>query len=482
MRTRRPNILLIHTDQQRYDTIAALGNPHIHTPNLDRLAEEGVAFSHATTPCPVSMPARWSLLTGQFPRTHGCRSNHHPGPVPEFHLPRLLSQVGYRTALVGKNHSFLEKDDLFFWEEDPQPEENTAVTERREWIEENAERYARLAAEAVPGGVEADPDHQKTSAAINIMAEGSEHPFFVWLSYVHPHTPYRVPEPFFSMYRDARLPGPFVEPDGLPNARKPFRQRFHQRNNDRALPFNEEDVAMMRRVYYGQVSFIDAEVGRVIEFLERSGLGRTTLVIFTSDHGDYMGDHGMFTKSPALYDCLVRVPFIVHWPGHIDAGRVDSRFVSLVDILPTCADAAGARIPAEVQGFSLLPMLADGGQGDPVRLGAFSEYGVPGKPYNPARLRKEGLQDKVFWNPFGEPLPWEANPVSLAGIIQMIRTREWKYVDDPGGRCELYDLLKDPHELTNLAGLPALSAVETSLRATLSEWTSTIPENQGAPD
>jgi arylsulfatase A-like enzyme len=476
MTNERPNILLIYTDQQRHDTISALGNDHIRTPYLDRMVEDGVSFTRCTTPCPVCMPARWSLHTGQYPTTHGCYSNHDAGPYPKHHLPGLLREAGYRTALVGKNHTFLGPKDFDLFAEDPQGPEGSHLAERKQWVKEKGEQYVRLAEEPVAGGVQADPGHIKTDCAIDFMKERSDQPFFVWLSYAHPHTPYWVPEPFFGMYEDAELPPPHVEPEGLRHARKPFRQRFHQRNNDAILPFSSEQIETMRRVYYGQISLVDAEVGRLLSFLDRRGIARDTLVVFTSDHGDYQGDHGLLTKSPALYDCLVRVPMICRWPGAIDAGRRDPRFVSHIDLLPTFCELAEAEVPDSVQGFSMLESLRDGGEGYPVRRAAFSEYGVPGPPYNERRLREEGLADKRFSSPFNQALPWEGNPVSLAGRIYMVRTREWKFVWEPGGRNELYDLLKDPYELTNLAGLPALSAVESSLQATLREWLSNMPE------
>ena len=119
MCARKTNILLIYTDQQRYDTICSLGNSVIETPNLDRLVSEGVAFTNATTPCPVCMPARWSLHTSQWTTTHRCYSNHHPGPRPSFDLPSILRNAGYRTALVGKNHSFLKPEDMDIWVPNP---------------------------------------------------------------------------------------------------------------------------------------------------------------------------------------------------------------------------------------------------------------------------------------------------------------------------------------------------------------------------
>ncbi len=406
--TVRPNILLIYTDQQRFDTIGALGNPLIHTPHLDRLVREGHSFTHATTPSPVCMAARWSLHTGQWTTNHGCYSNHHPGPRPAFDLPSLLRRAGYRAGLVGKNHTFLTSHDWDFCHENPSAAAAPELLQaRREWMSGIGKtRYPRLAEVPVPGGAEADPERGKTLAALEFLASGDDRPFFLWLSYHHPHTPYHAPQPFFERYQNAPLPPPIVEPGGLQAAGKPFRQWFHRHNNDAIHPFTPQQVQTMRRVYYAMISQVDAEIGLVLDALDRRGLSQNTLVAFTSDHGDYLGNHGLMTKSPALYDDLVRVPLILRWPGVIEADRRDDRFASHVDLLPTFLDAAHAPCPAAVDGTRLLPFLAQ--TSPPIRPAAWSEYGVPGEPYTPERLAREGLQDALFANPGDARLPWKA--------------------------------------------------------------------------
>ena len=409
--------MLIYTDQQRFDTIGRLGNNLIQTPHLDRLVDEGVAFTHAVVPTPVCSPSRWGLMTGQWSTTHQRYSNHHEVPRPATDLVTELRGAGYRTGLLGKNHTFLEAEDFDVWDEHPEPGDPVALRERRRWMESAGKKYPRLAEEAVPGGIEADPAHAKTDAALRFIETDDGRPFFLWLSYLHPHSPYIVPEPFFSMYKDVTLPEPAIEAEGLEAAGKPFRQQYHQKNNDALLPFTSEQVRLMRRVYHGQISLLDREIGRVLDYLEKKGLAENTLVVFTSDHGDYMGEHGLMTKSPAMYDSLVRVPFLVRWPGHIDRGRRDTRFVSHVDLMPTFLEVAGHPIPNSVQGASLVPLLRDGGQGESVRSAAYSEYGAPGSPYDKSRLAQEGLADKAYVNSSDDRLPWEANPVALSGRV-----------------------------------------------------------------
>lgn len=466
---RRPNILLIYTDQQRYDTIAALGNNRIDTPNLDRLVREGVTFTHATTPSPVSMAARWSLHTGQWTTAHRCYSNHHPGQPPRDDLPRMLRRNGYRTALIGKNHTYLTRADFDVFHETP-ADRTAGSPEREKWLKARLARNPRLCEEAVPGGVESDGMHLRTNDALQFLDSASGAPFFLFVSYLYPHTPYHVPEPWYSKYIHRDLGRPVVEPDGLAAAAKPFRHIFHQRNNDAILPFTPAQARTMRAVYHGMISLVDAEIGRLLQYLDDHGLAENTLLAFTSDHGDYMGDHGLYTKSPALYDCLVRVPLIVRWPGRADAGRRDARFASHVDFLPTFAAAIGAACPKEAQGVSLLPFLGDGGKGPPIRDAAFSEYGVPGQPYNQRRLEAEGLAGRRYTNPTQPGLPWEGNPVSLAGRIRMIRTLDWKYVEEEGGTDELYDLRQDPGERKNLAASAAHRTTLRGLKERLGRW------------
>lgn len=473
LRSARPNILLIYTDQQRHDTIRELGAAWVDTPNIDRLARQGVSFTYAFAPSPVCMAARWSLQTGQWTSTHRCYSNHHPGPLPVFHLPGLLRRQGYRTGLAGKNHTFLKTPDCDVFEEAPQPKAGPGARERAEWIRTTAAvKYPRVALEAAAGGMEADPMRGVTDTAVRFLGATGDRPFFLFASYLNPHPPYYVPEPFFSRYANRPVPAPAVEPEGLKAAGKPFRQQFHQCNVDAITPFDAGQRRMLKRVYGGMVSLVDAEIGRLLDELEARGLAENTLVVFTSDHGDYLGDHGLITKSPAMYDCLTRVPFIVRWPGRAMGGRRDSRFISHVDLLPSFLEAAGAPVPDEVQGGSLLPLFADPERR--VRDAAFSEYGVPGEPYNEERIVREGLCARRYYNPGNARLPWEGNPVALAGRLRMIRTERWKFVEEIGGADELYDLSDDPNELRNIARRKPFKDICQEMRTRLARWKASL--------
>ena len=388
----------------------------------------------------------------------------------------MLRDAGYVTGLSGKNHSFLNADDMDEWDEKPELPHHPEWQEYLEWARYRQGKYPRLAEEPVWTSVTAE--HAKTESALRFLerhADG-EKPFFLWLSYLYPHTPYEVPEPFFSLYDD--LPPPCIEAEGLAAAGKPFRQQFHQRNNDAIIPPSDEQIALMRRVYYGMVTMIDGEIGKILDFLDQRELNENTLVVFTSDHGDYQGDHGLIAKSPSLYDVLVRVPFIARWNGQTDAGRLDNRFASHVDLMPTFAAAAAIPNPAQAQGVNLLPFLRDGGDGASIRPYAYSAYGIPGEPYDEIRVIDEGLQDAVFTNPADDRLSWEGNPVALAGRIRMIRSHAWKLVTEANGAGELYDLGNDPHELMNLWNDPQYQLVKDELQLSLANWQAQICQEE----
>lgn len=466
--TTQPNILLLTADQFRADALAALGKPFYHTPNLDALAASGVAFTQATTPCPVCLPARSSLMSGQYPHTHGYYSNHHRGPRPAKNLVTSLSKAGYRTGLSGKNHTFLTADDFDYFDENPPARDAQAVAEREAWFTEDPWRKHRpVSSEAAPGGLAADPDHACTDAALDFMRADDARPFFLWLSWLAPHSPYQVPEPFFSQFANADIPPPAVESGGLAAAGKPLRQQLHAQNVAHYTPFSNNDIATMRRVYAAMVALIDHEAGRVLDFLEANGMRENTLVVFTSDHGDYQGDHGLTTKSPALYDCLTRVPLLVSQPQTITPATCNAP-ASLVDLMPTLLDWANiTESPACDcgEGRSLTPFL----RGEPMPsdwpTATFAEYGLPGTDvYTPERLAAESLADAPQENPFVSGLPWEGNPVALSGPLRMIRTADWKLIREPGGTSELYDLKNDPNELTNLYSEPTCDTIRTYLK------------------
>lgn len=457
------NIILILTDQQRFDTISKLGYDFMETPNLDRLIDSGTAFTHAFVSSPVCVTARWSLHSGTYSTTHQAYTNHHEGIIPETSLPYELKKNGYTNALIGKNHSFLDSVDFDF--------QYIAYGYPRHEVQK------RMIETPQPGGLEGNPMYSKTNEAIKFISETTleSNPFFIWLSYHHPHDPFAVQEPYFSMYENAGIPEPVVEPEGLEEAGKPFRQIFHRENNDRIMPFDDEQTMLMRQIYYGMISIVDHEIGRLLDFLEDEGLRENTIIIFTSDHGDYMGDHHLITKSPSMYDVLVRVPLIFSWPGYIQKNKISNELISQVDIMPTLLSFADFPIPSQVQGKNLEPYLRGEFDSGKIREVVFAEYGIPGPSFNRYRLEKllpDYKENPVNW---AEGIPWEGNPISMAGRFRMARTLDWKYVQYQGRDGELYDLKQDPNELHNLYNNPEYKEVQYYLKSQLDEWKKSLP-------
>jgi arylsulfatase A-like enzyme len=459
----KPNILLIQTDQQRYNTIHALGNEKILTPNLDGLVESGMSFTNSFVSAPVCLPSRWSLHSGMYTTTHQSWSNHHLGPRPGTSLPLELKNAGYQTALMGKNHSFLNKNDLDVIFPTPaftgRPEDGRCADRAMDWM------------------LEEDPMHILTDSTISLLTSYKDTgACFIWLSYLYPHTPYMLPEPFYSLYDSVELPDPVVEPEGLEKANKPFRQVFHQENNNRLILYSAVKIMRMKRNYYGMVSLIDHEIGRLFDFLEENEMRDNTLIIFTSDHGDYQGDHHMLTKSPAMYDCLTRVPLIFSWPGKIRSNVTTDELISNVDIMPTILSLMGLEIPGQVRGISYHDFLTSRKHEHGPREYVYSEYGIPGKPYNRDKLEQLKLDYKEHPIFFSDPkIPWEANPVALAGRFRMIRSKDWKLVEEENGTSELYDLQNDPNELVNLYDDPDFKDIQQKMLADLRIWKSSLP-------
>jgi len=460
----KPNVIIIYTDQQRFNSIQALGNPHIHTPNLDRLAREGIAFTQTFVTAPVCVASRTSLLSGMYHTRLQTYSNHHIGHRPTTSLPLALREKGYFTSVLGKNHSFLDTQDV----------EQFVPTAPFEKHPEDG----RSAGKKMPWSAEEDPTRLLTNAAMHLLDSvllqpdpQDRQPMFMWLSYFYPHTPYLAPEPYFSMYDTVNIPAPAIEPEGLADANKPFRQVFHQDNTNRLLPYDEEKVMRMRRTYYGMVSFVDDEIGRLLDYLEENQLRENTIILFTSDHGDYMGDHGMMTKSPAMYDCLTRVPFLMSWPGHIPTAQKYDGVVSQIDIMPTILDLLNVKVPKRVQGKSFTGVLR-GDTDQPYRQYAFATYGLPGRKPVASFAEINELMPHYESNPvnWAPGIPWEGNPISLAGTFQMVRSKDWKLVYEAGGTSELYDMVNDPHELTNLYGQAAYEEIQGTLSEALASW------------
>ncbi len=399
----RPNILLITSDQQHWNTLGVT-NPEVRTPHLDRLAAQGTRFTRAYCPNPTCTPTRASIITGQYPSQHGAWTLGTKLPEDAHTVGEDFHAAGYRTALVGKAHfqplrgteeypsleSYPIMQDLEFWrgfhgpfygfrhvelarnhvdeahagqhyalwmEEQGclnwrdyfQPPTGNNPSQRWKWLIPEEFHYDRWIAE-------------RTNALMTDYAERNE-PFFLWASFFDPHPPYLAPEPWDTMYEPAYITvprGKSGEHDGNPPHFQltqqahpdfgPWRETgyglhgFHSHLHDR------ETLAKDIAVYYGMVSLMDKYIGRILDRVEALGLAENTLVVFTTDHGHFYGQHGLTAKGAFHYEDMIRVPVIARYPGHIPAGATSEAMQTLVDLPTTFLSFAGLPIPRSMIG------------------------------------------------------------------------------------------------------------------------------------
>lgn len=435
-----PNILLIFTDMQRADTIHALGNPVIRTPNLDRLVREGTAFSSAYSPCPVCIPARWCMHYGQYTGASGLYVN---GRMPEDNgqsLPALLGRSGYFTQSIGKCHFTPDKAASRGFNRRLIQEEGCSNPETDDYVrwlcdngydydEPHGTRGEMYYTPQVSLHGEADhPSQWIGDRSIDFIREhhGAREPWFLFASFIHPHPPCAPPKPWHKLYRAPYMPLPNVPPDW--ESHYTWINRFQNRYKYRDQGIDRNLVRGIKAYYYATISFVDYQVGRILAALEEAGQLDSTLVLFTSDHGEYLGDYNCFGKR-SMHDPSSRVPLLARRPGMFPEGRVCDTPVSLVDIFPTCVQAAGV----DTSGMSFPGLdLAD--------------------------LAVSGTSREYVFSHFGQDQK----------AIYMIVSREWKYVYSVAERHEfLFDRINDPRETRSQAGLRFTDGIRTRLKAAL---------------
>jgi len=422
-----PNILLIHSDQHRYDCLGSSGlRPDVATPCLDRLAAGGTRFRHAFSTIPICTPARASLMTGAWPTAHGsfCIPTSELNRPARPHLPLLtdlLATRGYRNAWTGKFH----------WETEQMPGPDIGVEEYASLWNGYAEyRKARgLGPIEKPHGLFGDVDHAADSHAtplawqadqvIRQIRERRDGPFFVRWDPPEPHLPCNPSPEFAERFADADIPPWTSFPDTLEG--KPAAQRRQQQLWGTA-DWTWEQWLRTVRLYYAIVAEMDHHIGRVLNALDELGLAENTLVLYSSDHGDYCGGHSQMDKHFSMYEDIVRVPLIARWPDRLAAGADCGAFSSnSIDLARTILSAAGVEAPESFVGRDLVALAA--------------EPETRGRPY-------------AYSQYFGAE--------SGAYSCRMLRDRRYKFVYHPVGDChEFYDLQEDPGELTNRIDDPA---------------------------
>lgn len=432
-----PNILLIHADQHRQDCIGVNGHPLLQTPSLDRLARGGVNFTHAFTPIPVCTPARASLLTGAWPARHGLIANadtevHPPDRLDLPTLSGLLHDAGYYVGHVGKWHVLKHRGPTEFGADDYIPDHAYRAWRSAQGLP-SAPRtngyFGEVDAAITPDQSPLAWGADQTIGLLRRAAQG-DRPFFIRWDTNEPHLPNVVPEPYASLYPPNTIPPWPSFPDPLED--KPFIQR-QQRRTWGIEDWTWDAWSPIVGRYLGEVSLIDAQVGRILDTLDRLGLADHTIVVYTADHGDLCGGHGLIDKHYVMYDDLVRVPFLMRWPNVLPAGAVCNAFVcSALDLAYTLCAAAGVTPPPTFVGLDLRDQLHQ-----PARQDIFAVY------YG----NQMGLYSQ-----------------------RMVRDRRWKYVWNATAEDELYDLAHDPGEITNLAAHPGCGSERQRLRLRLLDW------------
>ncbi|MBM3735741.1 MAG: arylsulfatase [Acidobacteria bacterium] len=434
-RQERVNLLMIMADQHRGDCLGCDGHPVVKTPNLDRLANEGARFRNAYSSTPTCTPARAGLLTGLSPWNHGMLGYGRVARKYPLTKPQALRDAGYYTFAIGKNHFSPQRNTHGYHglllDESGRTESPEFRSDYRAWFHTQAPSFNpdetgigwndyRAKEYALPERLH--PTHWTADAAVNFIGTYQRpEPFYLKVSFARPHSPYDPPSRFFRMYQDASIPKAAVGK---------WADRYRERNNAGFEVWRgdlgEAQARHSRQGHYGAVSFIDEQIGRIIESLEKRGMLERTLILFFSDHGDMTGDHNLWRKSYA-YEASARIPMILRWPkGLIAAERGKERPepVELRDILPTLLDAAGASTQHKLDGASLLRCVARNGQG---------------------------------WR---ESIDLEHNVCyDRANHWSALTDGSWKYIYHArDGEEQLFDLRKDRNELADLAGDPAHSA------------------------
>ena len=455
------NFVLFNPDEWRGDCAGCAGDPVVQTPNLDRLAAEGVRFAQCHAQHPVCTPSRVSCMTGWYPHVRGHRTLWHLLRPDEPNLFRYLSAAGYDVRWYGKN-DLLAPAAFADSVTEAGLIRSEGYREPNPWPRDDPRYYSFLYGPS--GDPTAHPDYQNLAAGLHFLRRGHERPFCLFLPLASPHPPYSAPAPFHHMYDPAALPP--LRPVGGDDKPRFYTEIRRSRGLDR---LDEGVFRQIRAVYLGMISFSDWLLGELLRTLDETGLAENTVVIVFSDHGDWAGDYGLVEKWPsALDDTMTRVPFVVRLPGGA-RGHVVAEPTELLDLTPTVLELAGIP-PRHTQfGRSLAAQLR-GAPGEAGRA-AFAEGGYD--PHEPHAFEghpggEQFLRERSHIY-FPKADLQQRDPRSVCRAA-MLRTADHKLVRRPLDVSELYDLRDDPQELRNRYDDPAYATVRRDLEGRLLDW------------
>ncbi len=444
--SKQPNIILIYPDQMRYDSMSVSGNKVVKTPHIQRLANEGVTFDEAYTSYPLCCPFRASMMTGKYAQGHGMYQNHFPLDASHDMLGEHMKAAGYSTLYVGKWHleggpkpGFVPPERRFGFEKFVGFNRGHQYMDGIFWRDTDQPYRCRRY----------EPDYQ-TDHLIDFIDEARDEtpdkPFFGFISYGPPHHPNDMPEHWRTMYdpadmdiragvlpeaEQARIQQDRLQTDCNGNLKAAHTSRTAYNKKPQMEPETEAELRRFMAEYYGMISCIDHNVGRILDHLDKLGIADNTMVVFLSDHGDMLGEHGYFCGiKPQGYKAAMQVPFIVRYPERFKAGTRTNGMIDVgVDTPVTMLDLVGGAPLSGAHGQSYLSLLEGGDVG----------------------------RDEIMYQTFrmDDGAKGEFTPVPERGI----RTKDWLYVRQPNRRKFLFDQNADPGELNNLVDDPAHSAL-----------------------
>jgi len=448
----QPNIILLMTDQHRKDSVGCYGNKIVKTPHLDSIAADGMRFENCICQTPLCLPSRASLLTGMYPSVHGAKTNQDflNDALPTY--ARALSGQGYETVHLGKlNVLPLNAPSPEHRAYPPFGFDRLVVTDEPmvfddpywAWVKKKAPEHLEkirmpFAADRDPQSpyildfpIQYHPNNWLTGEVIDFLRRDHPHPFFLAVSFFDPHFPFNPPKAFADLYNPAEMPLPLVFSDELED-KPPYFKEIQKKYRG----MTEENLQTIKAYYYAMISHVDDCVGRMLTAFKDHGLVQNTALFFTSDHGEFLGDHGFLGKGGVHYDCTLQVPLMAKWPGRFPAGLSTTALVELTDLTAVFLELAGAKPYPGMQARSFLPVL-----------------------------RGETAEHREF-TVTEEVIPQEGGVCS-----RTIRTDRYKMTYyNRSDRGFLIDLQKDPNERHNLFGKPEHRDIQADLIEKIVDW------------
>lgn len=465
------NVIIITADEMRGDAPGFTGNPDCKTPNLDDFAEKNIVFSNHFAAMGKCVPSRISMMTGRYPHTDGFRNIHEHLDSKKGNLLRTLKKKNYETAVFGLNHvwkdffgnnkksdgcvdfhSFTEGYFDSINEKEcsvKQPDGNSCKPLNLPYGYEYGGRIEK----PLSGHDDANRAEQAVHYLRNIRDKSR--PFYMQLNFSAPHPPYKVEEPYFSMYnREKITPWPHELPENAPEHLRRMREIRTGLNEP------EENFLELQAVYYAMITKVDSLIGKVLDTVNDEGLLENSIVVFAADHGDFAGQYGLSEKwDTAMNDCILKVPFILHDPDLNKAKKIKS-LSEHTDFTPTILDLLDAEADWNMHGESLIPII----QNKKVKNAVFAEGG-----HEKTMIKRFNHYSATKTKPSGKQDIYQKYPETMSRT-KAVRTDEWKLVIRLKGKNELYNIKKDPYELKNLYGQKKYNDILMKLMQLMIEW------------